>query len=239
MKMATNAKRTVPYSKAATIEAFFDLIEHKKAPDAIDSDWAKAQELEPTRPTSIPGLLGWLGVINEEGIPDRDRWEGIRHVDTRQETVRELIEEAYGALFDASEVTKEPREQLTREFARVYGLGDARERVTCFLKLCQVAGLDMAANRGPSTPREANPRSTGQAKDKGTPRDQEQKVRTQRPLEEQGRKEERRSGATGESSLTINVNLGVEIPADWDEHQVSERLKALAQAVSEFRSGGA
>lgn len=217
-----NDKRTVPYTKATAIDSFFGLVENKKAPPVVDTEWAKSLDLEASRPSSVPKLLHWLGVIDRKGEPDKDRWEAIRHVDTRGEALEQLIRDAYSDLFDVTEAEKESRDQLRREFARVYDLGNADERVTCFLKLCDVAGMEMAATSGgAATSSEDKARSdSGTRKSSGdTP-----KKRTQT-------KQQVRTPQPPNNDVKFTVSLSVEIPPEWSEEQIAARVRAVQRAV--------
>jgi hypothetical protein len=218
----SNDKKTVPYTKASAIDSFFKLVENKKAPPVVDTAWAKSLDLEASRPSSVPKLLNWLGVIDAQGEPDKDRWDSIRHVDTRPEALERLIRDAYSDLFDATEAERETREQLRREFARVYDLGNADERVTCFLKLCEVAGMAMVANGGDGSPSSGSgARSEGGAlKSSGGT-----------PMKKTRAKQQDRTPQPPNNGVTFVVSFSVEIPAEWSEEQIAERVRAVQRAV--------
>jgi hypothetical protein len=222
---------TVPYTKAATIDRFFEIIETKRPPDKVDKDWAKSYELEPNRLSSIPTLLRWLGVIDANFIPDKDKWEGIRHADTRSQVLSDLIRDAYSDLFDAAEVQNEDRDQLMREFSRTYELGDAGERVTCFLKLCEVAGLEMSAN--------SSERNRTKKAEAATPDGRQKQKPTRRKLAGSRREDIKKGSRDRAASVAVNVTLDIQVPADWSEEQVKERMRAIAAALEESGLGEA
>lgn len=222
MMSNNNDKKTVPYTKASTIDSFFKLIENKKAPPVVDTAWAKSLDLEASRPSSVPKLLYWLGVIDAQSEPDKDRWDSIRHADTRVEALEKLIRHAYSDLFDATEAENETRDQLRREFARVYDLGNADERLTCFLKLCEVAGMAMVANGGggsTSSGDEARSDDGARNSSDGTPR---KKTQT---------KQQDRTPQPPNNGVTFVVSFSVDIPAEWSEEQIAERVRAVQRAV--------
>ncbi len=99
-------------------------------------------------------MLVWLGIVSDDGEPvDEELWDRVRFPDTRAEALGQLIQRSYRAVFDAVEVAEANREQLNIEFARIYGLGDAKNRVTTFIRLCELANIPVGATRrGEETP---------------------------------------------------------------------------------------
>lgn len=230
-----NSDRTVPYVPAATIDKFFERIRTVKPPAKVDNEWAVAYKFAPPRPSALPSMLQWLGVADDNGEPDPVTWENLRHPDSRPETLAALVRDAYSAVFEAADVERLSREQLSIEFARAYALGSAGERVTCFLKLCSVAGIELEANdpstkRGAQGPSDSSKRASPRApKSKG--------ARTDGGSRDTGRSGAPKREATppqGPGKAVVNINLDVSIPAEWSTKEVRDRLRVVSEAVKEF-----
>lgn len=228
-----NADRTVPYVPAATIDKFFDRIKTIKPPPKVDNDWATSYGFAPPRPAAVPSMLQWLGVTDDDYVPDAETWEDLRHPDTRPETLSKLVRRGYQAVFDAVDVEHVSREQLNIEFARAYSLGSAGERVTCFLKLCDVAGIELVAN-GPASRRAPDSQQTAARQSpERPPKKRASDRQVKRPPEPPPPlPDDLKSGRS-----VVNVNLDVSIPAEWSAKQVRERLRVVAEAVKEFGTG--
>lgn len=229
-----NADRTVPYVPAGTIDKFFDRIKTVKPPPKVDNEWATSYGFAPPRPAAVPSMLQWLGVTGDDYVPDTETWENLRHPDTRPDTLSKLVRSGYQAVFDAVDVEQVSREQLNIEFARAYSLGSAGERVTCFLKLCEVAGIELVAN-GP-TSRKAPDRQQTTTRRQASERSPKKRASDlpvrQPPKPPAPAPKDLKSGRSA-----VNVNLDVSIPAEWSSEQVRERLRVVAEAVKEFGTG--
>lgn len=230
-----NNNRTVPYVPAATIDKFFERIRTVKPPPKVDNEWAVAYQFAPPRPAALPSMLQWLGVTDDNFEPDAVAWENLRHPDTRPETLAALVKDAYTAVFEAADVEHLSREQLNIEFARAYALGSAGERVTCFLKLCSLAGIELEAN-GSSAKRRAQGPSDSSKRDSPPAR---------KPKNTPTHRGSRDTGSRGApkrevmppripGSTVVNVNLDVSIPAEWSTEEIRDRLRVVSEAVKEF-----
>jgi hypothetical protein len=212
-----------PYTSVGDIEAFFERVQtiaEPKPPKKVDSAWVESYQFKTAHPSAIPSMLRWLGVIDEES-ESAGVWNDLRVDGTRQTTLARLVKDAYGAVFDAVDVEKATARDLRGAFVSAYSIGDPGRHIKCFLALCQQAGIATAEE---ATARESkqNGDSKPKAKSKAAPTNGTSRPTTPRRA--------RQTRAVPEAS-GVSVNLNVEIPADWSEEQIRERIAIVTRAL--------
>lgn len=213
------ARRKPPYASAGAIDTFFDKIRSIGPPTVVDSKWAVSYGLDVKLPASIPTMLKWIGVIDENLKPiSAEAWNKIRFPNTRPDALAPLVREGYREVFDAITVEEADKEIIEATFAQVYGSGDVGRIVTCFLTLCRQAGITTkaAAGRAPN----------GQS---AQPKARVVSVVTPKPKakpERQSKPEQRES-----RPLALGLNVTVEIPADWTDEQIETRIATIRRAL--------
>ena len=226
--MAEVKPKKLPYAGVGAIDRFFDTIRPIRDPGRVDAEWTEKQGVG--EGVAIPTMLKWLGVVDDDYKPVTPKlWEDLRLPDTRQATLRQLVETSYGDVFKAVDVSQARRNDLRVAFERTYKLGHAGDRVITFLKLCDIAGIPLKAldstrpgkaqtNKPKPKPGEPTPPKSG--KTPTPPRAPQQRQDLQHP-----------------PALGVTISVSVEIPADWTEEQVKARLAAVARAAKEIDVG--
>lgn len=213
-------KTSPPYANPGVIDAFFERIPTLKDPGTVDAEWAKAHEIDPKQPTSVPAVLRWLGVTdNSYKTLDAKLWDNLRLPDTRAATLDRLVREAYSKIFDAVDIEQADRKSIQAVFVRAYALGNPRRNVSCFLALCSHAGI--ATKPGDRVP--ARKRPSGGDGSGSTPH---VRASPHTPKPDAARKQ----------PTAIPISLSVEIPADWTKDQITRRIADVQAALSEAGS---
>jgi hypothetical protein len=215
-------KKRPPYTSAGDIEAFFERIRTMQAPSKIDTAWVTTYKLAPKQPSGMPTLLRWLGIIDEAGGADQALWDGLRVPQTRAETLRPLVEAAYAEVFDRLSVEEASLDDLESTFVLAYGMGDPDKQLRCFLTLCEIAGMSLtaAAPRGAEVNGAATQRTKSAAKAKPRAVDGSM-TRTAG------------SARTSPSATGVLVSFAIEIPAEWDEDRIRERVTTITKVLGE------
>jgi hypothetical protein len=220
------AQKKLPYAGAGAIDRFFAAVRTIRDPGRVDADWTSSNKVG--EGIAIPSMLRFLGVLNEEYRPVSGQlWQDLRMPDTRQATLKGLVEAAYSDLFAALDVADATRDQIRVAFERIYNLGNANDRITTFFKLCELAGISLKALEAPAkkvTPSEpkATTTKTSTTREAKTPKATTPAVKPRvRPEQQLG-------------TVGLTINLAVEIPAAWDEAQIKERVQAVARAAREI-----
>jgi hypothetical protein len=218
-----------PYTSVSDVEAFFSRVEtigEPKPPKKVDSSWVATYGFKTAHPSAIPSMLRWLGVINDEG-ESTGVWNDLRVDSTRQPTLERLVKEAYSGVFDAIDVGKADMRTLRGAFVSVYGLGDPARHIKCFLALCQQAEIPTAVET--------------QARESKAATEPKPKTRTPKPPSpatgakgdgKRTRMQETRGGSSAMPTGGLNITLNVEIPADWTEDQIRDRVAAVRRAAA-------
>jgi hypothetical protein len=215
-----------PYASAGDLEAFFDRMGNMHEPKKVDNDWVESFGLAATQPSAIVSVLKWLKIVDENGA-SLGIWDDIRIPTNRQKKLKELVEASYQAIFDQFEdISKASMDDLRGAFIRAYKSGDTGRHITCFIALCNHAGIPISAQpqirAGRAADREKAPASKKAAK--------KEQVKAPATAKQAGGPGRRRTPAQPQE-VTISVN--VEIPADWSEEQIRERLEAVRRAAEE------
>lgn len=215
-----------PYTSTKDIDAFFDKVGGIQKPNrAVDREWVEAYGFDTAHPTAIPSLLRWLGVLDDDGNP-KDAWNKLRVSNTRQETLGSLVRESYKKLFDTVDVEQVSRETLEGGFIEAYEVGDVQRHVGCFLRLCEHAGISVAAQ---PARREKEPRA---------PKPKAERPRRERAAGDGSKRRNGRPESDESPSVGLSIALTVDIPADWSSEQIKERLAVVSRAVREAGFGG-
>jgi hypothetical protein len=215
---------TVPYTSVADVEAFFSRVGNigePKPPKKVDGDWVESYQFQTAHRFAIPSMLRWLGVIDDEG-ESTGIWNDLRIDAKRQETLTRIVKEAYSAVFESIAVENASNSDLRGAFLSAYGLGDPGRQIKCFLALCQQAGIKTAVEAVSRTA-ESKPRENGASKPKASTTNGSAKTTKRTPS--------RTSGRMTETGGGIQVTLNVEIPAEWSEQQIRDRIAAVTRAL--------
>lgn len=207
-----------PYTSVSDVDAFFNRIENigePKPPKKVDTAWVQNFGFETAHPSAIPTMLRWLGIINEE-LESTGVWNELRVDAKRKPTLERLVKEAYKGIFDVIDVSKASARDLRGAFVSAYSIGDPRRQINCFLALCRQAGIEtaeQASTREPKTANGAKPAKPKVSSASG-------KAAAPKPP--------RKDAPSG-----VTVTLNVEIPAEWTEEQIRERLAIVNRAAEQ------
>lgn len=217
-------RRRPPYATIAQIEALFERIGRMGDPGTVDKAWVENYKLAPTQPQAIVALLRWLGVIDGDG-KSVGIWDDLRIPATRDAKLEELVRASYKEVFDLIDVSQATREDLEGTFIQAYKSGDPGRPVTCFIGLCKQAGIPMTADA-----------RSQKADDGALPAKKVKKAEKKEPKRETAASKQKQSagaGRDGKQKQAVTISVNVEIPAEWSEEQIRERLEAVRRATSE------
>lgn len=216
-----NAKKSSPpYIAGTHLTTFFERIRTMQPPKKLDTKWAVANGISTGQPSALTGALQWLGVIDENGDVDAEKWNGIRLAQTRAQSLDPLVRDSYAEVFKALDVEDSDRDHLTAVFVNSYGSGNPKNQIKSFLALCEMAGIAVGARGPKSTESES-----GEDKSKST------KPKSSAPTRATNNV---RSGNQPSSPIgQVQVSLNVEIPADWSSDQIRARIKDVRSAITE------
>lgn len=216
-----------PYTAAADVEAFFDRIETIAAPKKkFDKAWVESFLPTIKQPEGIPALVKWLGIVGDDGTADPTIWNKVSIPQTRAEGLSPLVREAYSDVFEGVNVEEANRGVLNGTFKTTYDeVGNPQRYVGCFLALCKLAGIATTAST-----RESKATSNGS----GSP------AAAKKTIAGQPNRETKPKIPTSENepppafaSSRVTIVLNVEIPADWTEAEIRERIAVVTRAVRE------
>ncbi|HEX5369547.1 MAG TPA: DUF5343 domain-containing protein [Dehalococcoidia bacterium] len=215
----------IPYTSVSDVDAFFERVEtigEPKPPKKVDSSWVATYGFQTAHPSAIPSMLRWLNIINDEG-ESTGVWNELRVDSKRQGTLQRLVKEAYSAVFDEVDVEKAAQRDLRGAFVSAYSIGVPNRHINCFLALCRHAGIETAVeasareSKTPATAKPKPPKAAASPKSTSTP-SVKPKPKTPQPLAQSG---------------GLNVTVNIEIPSDWTEEQIRERIATVRRAASE------
>lgn len=218
-----------PYTSVTDVDAFFERVQtigEPKPRKRVDSAWVESYQFKTAHPSAIPSMLRWLNVIDDEG-ESTGVWNDLRVDGTRETTLAGLVREAYKAVFDAVDVEKATLRDLRGAFVSAYSIGDPGRHIKCFLALCQQAGIETAEE---ATSRESKQNGNAKPKAKPKPASTNSSSKTVTPRREP---QARKVAETARVSVTLNV----EIPADWSDDQIRERIAAITRALGRSDQG--
>jgi hypothetical protein len=216
MEASVAPRRKPPYASALVIDSFFEKLKSIAPPQAVDSKWATQYGLDPKLPSSIPGMLKWIGVIDDGGkVVSNDVWNKLRFPTTREEALAPLVRDGYREIFEAITVEDAEKGIIEATFGQAYGSGEVGRVVTCFVTLCRHAGIKTTAGVGRQA-KETMPRVRTVSGESPKPKKQDT-----------ARKPEGRDTRP----LSLGMNLTVELPADWTEEQIEKRIKTISRAL--------
>lgn len=218
-----------PYTSVTDVGAFFERVQtiaEPKPPKKVDSAWVESYQFKTAHPSAIPSMLRWLNVIDDEG-ESTGVWDDLRVDGTRETTLAKLVREAYKAVFDAVDVEKATSSDLRGAFVSAYSIGDPGRHIKCFLALCQQARIETAEE---ATSRESTQSGNAKPKQKPKPASTSSSSRKVTP------RRERHAGKVTETT-GVNVTLNVEIPADWSEEEILDRIAVVSRALGRSDQG--
>jgi hypothetical protein len=227
-------RKRPPYTSAADVHALFEGMRTKQAPKKIDTEWAEQYNLAPKQPEAVPKLLRWLGIIDKEGVVTAESWDSVRVPRSRAAALNPLVRSAYSDVFERIDVEQATQDDLSGAFINAYRMGDPRKQVRCFLVLCEMAGIQTAAE-AKTKPGPASGKAVG-AKGKG--RNGSKPRETSKRGAGGTRKQQNRQVTLPQSNGVI-VTLAIEIPADWNEDQIRDRLVTVSRVLGEAGLGAA
>lgn len=206
-----------PYTATGDIDQLLERMAGLAAPQKVDGAWARNYKL---KEESII-VLKWLGVATAEGTVDKEVWAKLRVPASRQATLAVLVTKSYGPIFDQIDPAQASRNDIHGAMVTTYGMADTARYIRAFVRLCELAGIVLGGL--------ADPRAEPDEKPEKKPRPVRQPKAASatqskpKPLEEPKR-------SSGQAA-TISVN--VEIPAEWTEDQIKERLATVRRALGE------
>ncbi len=214
--MAATKKRP-PYASTVDLDTFFDKIRGLSDPETVTSKWVATYKLAASQPEGLVGALKWLNVIDRQG-KSQGVWTDLR-THKRAETLERLVEEAYADVFNQIDVPEADRQALEGAFIHAYGSGNTVRPIACFLALCRHAGIETKA-----AVRQASRSATIPAAQTASVRADGAAPRSQSTPQPKRAAADRHGG--------IAVTLNVEIPADWSDAQVRQRIELVRRAIS-------
>jgi hypothetical protein len=217
-----------PYTSGSDIEAFFARIKTLQAPAKIDSEWVKTYKLAPNQPEAMPSLLKWLGVTDANSAAVASIWDGIRLPQSRADALEPLVRSAYAEVFGRLDVEHASLDDLASTFVVAYGMGDPGRQVRCFLVLCGLAAIPTDAGETPQLEPEQSVRRRSSAPRKGPKPPQKPGTATEHATDEQS-----------QHATPVVLSLSVELPADWSERQIRQRIVDVSRILSEVGLGAA
>jgi hypothetical protein len=172
-------------------------------------------------------MLRWLGVIDEDS-ESTGVWNDLRVDGKREATLERLVRESYKDIFDSVDVATAKDRDLRGAFVDQYSIGDPTRHISCFLALCQRAGIQTA--EAPRLSRESRAaQNGGNAKPKTQRKKRPPKPKTTTTTE--------RKTPQGTPTGGVSIVLNVEIPADMTEEQIRERVAAVTRVAKSAGQG--
>jgi hypothetical protein len=216
-----------PYASAADLTKLFERIGTIGDPGNVDTKWVVSYKLAASQPEAIVSVLKWLKVIDHKG-KSLGVWNDVRVAASRQKKLAELVRAAYDAVFERIDVEQAGLEDLQGTFIQAYGSGDPARHVTCFLALCAHAGISTKVKARPVARRFVKEPDAAAPRQSSAPPLQHGSVSSTKASMGS-------SGRDGPNWQTppVTISLNVEIPAEWSEQQIRERLSSVRRASEE------
>jgi hypothetical protein len=217
-----------PYTSVSDVDAFFQRVEtlaEPKPSKTVDSDWVKSYGFETAHPSAIPSMLRWLGVIDEDG-KSTGVWNDLRVDGKREATLQRLVKQAYEGVFEAIDVEHATARDLRGAFVQVHSIGDPARQIKCFLALCQQAGIPTAVEANSRSQPNDKAAKTQKPRAKATPAKPDRTI----PAPSKPPRDKTKSQSSS-TRVGISMNLNVEIPAEWTESDIKDRVSAVASAI--------
>lgn len=143
----------------------------------------------------------------------------------------ERVREAYEPIFDQIDVEEASQADIEGAFVNQYGLGDTRRYVRAFGAFARHAGMTIPA----LAPRVAAA-STGATTTERPSKDRPPVGRSERRQKPDPAPRGPSGGGRAGSAGSAAINVNVEIPADWTEDQIKERLATVRRALEDSGS---
>lgn len=206
-----------PEAATGDIDRLFDRLRTLAPPTKVDQGWAKSFSL-----TDAVKVLTWLGLVRDGKPTDPALWNRVRLLASRQDALGELVRESYKAIFNQIDVAEATREDIEGAFVNQYNLGDTSRYIRAFGALCRHAGIAVPAlepRHAPAAPDAAASASGGRPTNPPT---------QSRPANTGGRP----SARPPETAPAPVLTASIEIPADWTEEQIKERLALVKRLIA-------
>ena len=145
-KFAKRREVLPPYGPTQGMMEALELL-RRTTPARVDGDFLRANGIAPGNEYKVIGALRFLGLIDEEGRPTPQS----RLLKTKGETfskfLKELVYNAYSGLFKWLKGREITPEEVYNYFVTEEALGAemANKAARFFLKLCEIAGIEMAS----------------------------------------------------------------------------------------------
>lgn len=158
----------------------------RMAPTRVDEVFLRTHKVAPGNEYKVVGALRYLGLIDEQGRPT----DQCRLLRTRgpafKLALQGIIKNAYRDLFESTDLSHDPRDQVYNYFVTKLGLGPemATKAARFFISLCQWAEIEMgedpprrrgrrpgstASATGPRPTRRSTQRTTARSEEPGAP----------------------------------------------------------------------
>ncbi len=141
------APRRAPYAPVAALHGFLATIKHGRTPGRVDVAYLKGRSLAKGNEWALLSALKFLGIIDAAGRPTAifRRLQGTE--DAAADTLRGLVETAYGPLFEQG-IHGGSASELRAWFARRSSASQAANATRFFLELCRLSHIDAPAPNG-------------------------------------------------------------------------------------------
>lgn len=216
-------RKRPPYASVNDLEGFFQRMSNMQEPAKVDSEWVASYNLATAQPQAIVSVLKWLKIVDNQGA-SLGVWDDVRIPASRQQKLAELVRAAYADIFDKiDDISQASMDDLKGAFIQAYKGGDPRRVITCFLGLCNLAGIATASTvkkrQSSSNAKVPAARPASKPKPAAAPPKKHGKPQSERP--------------------SVSVNFTMEVPADWTEEQIRQRYEAILHATSGDPQDGA
>jgi hypothetical protein len=196
------AVRKAPYISVGWMERFFDVIQRIN-PQIVDNDFlasiAKGNE------GKVLSALRFLNIIDSKGKPT-PHFPNLRLVgERRKQSLKEMVNEAYGDLIKEVDTSVATRDDLVNYFVRTcsYNQNQADRATNLFTYLAREAGLTLSEEAISSAPA-PTPRDRPDEKRRYSEQSQRTKVTNRKP-------------ATTSVQTIVNIHLDKDTPKElWD-----------------------
>jgi hypothetical protein len=217
-----------PYASAGDLQAFFERMSNMQEPTLVDNDWVESFNLAAAQPSAIVSVLKWLKIVDQKGA-SLGIWDEVRIPSSRQAKLKELVRGSYKEIFDQFEdISKATMDDLRGAFIRSYKSGDPGRPITCFIALCKLAGIPISAQPKTRGRKAGNGEKAASPKRTGT-----KEPRTVSAASKSQATGTKRGATSPQQQQGVTISVNVEIPAEWSEEQIRDRLEAVRRATGQ------
>ena len=231
---ASEKKRAAPYVSASTLSQFFDHIRYVREPAEVDAGLLEDYGVKRGQVFALGSTLKFLGIVDDKGKPTPIFRELQTGGDEFKDTLRGVLERAYGDLFTRLDVSRDTKDKITNFFARNYSPATAERATRLFLDLCGEAGIETA-----SQPRKADRKQApiGRATPRRSLQESRQVTKQDNPQEyvgvgEQETPEPPKDGHRSVWGPNIDIRINSQDLLGMDAGQISAIFTGLAGLVT-------